>query len=101
MGNESLEDEVSNLTKRIKIKFPHLTLDECNEYIESAKKSIGRSFSGFEMRDVELLAKLKMKQNEPKKEEKKRASFQSVKSLKCKMCNMDFGMEKENFLSSL
>ena len=72
MGNESLEDEVSNLTKRIKMKFPHLTLDECNEYIESAKKSIGRSFSGFEMRDVELLVKLEMKQEESKKEEKKR-----------------------------
>ena len=54
------------------MKFPHLTLDECNEYIESAKKSIGRSFSGFEMRDVELLVKLEMKKDEPKKEEKKR-----------------------------
>ena len=29
------------------------------------------------------------------------ASSQSVKSLKCQMCNMDFGMEKENFYSNL
>ena len=54
------------------MKFPHLTLDECNEYIESAKKAIRRSFSGFEMRDVKLLVKHEMKQDEPKKEEKKR-----------------------------
>ena len=29
------------------------------------------------------------------------ASSQSVKSLKCQMCNMDFGMEKEKFYSHL
>ena len=71
MEKESQKGGVSNLIKRIKLKYPNLTLDECIEYIESAKESIGGSFSGIEMKDVELLVKLEMKQDEKKKEEKK------------------------------
>ena len=71
MEKESQKGGVSNLIKRIKLKYPNLTLDECIEYIESAKESIGGSFSGIEMKDIELLVKLEMKQDEKKRKRRK------------------------------